>query len=213
MEAWINNHITLPVYRNESYEKENALSHFIGLVLALLALSWVISRYSSNASMIVFSLSNIIMQSSSFLYHYLKPGVFKRIMRIMDHSSIYLLIAGSYTPLLIYLGTPLAIGYAIGIWIVAVLGIFFTVRFWGRFYPLHIILYALMGWSILSIWHEVSSLMPLDLIKCLIAGGTIYTTGILFYAFKKIPHNHLIWHIFVLAGSIIFFLGYMRNLL
>ena len=208
METWINTHITLPVYRNESYEKENAYSHFLGFLLSLFGLVWVIDIPGANIGMVVFAISNIILYASSFLYHYLPVGTFKRMMRIMDHSSIYILIAGSYTPILLYVGTPLAIAFAVGMWLVTLLGIFLTIKYWGKLYVLHVALYALMGWSILFILPQVLSLMPPMLFKYILSGGITYTVGILFDGIKKIPHNHLIWHLFVLAGSIIFFIGY-----
>ncbi len=208
MENWLNTHISLPVYSSISLEKENAYSHLAGLLLALLGFIWVIAVEGINPGMAVFAASNVIMYASSFLYHQLPTGALKRLMRIMDHSSIYILIAGSYTPVLLYMGTPLAYGYAAGMWIAALLGIFLTTKYWGKLYVLHIALYAAMGWSILSVWPQVYPLLPDGLFPYLIAGGITYTSGILFYGMKRIPHNHFIWHLFVLAGSIIFFAGY-----
>ena len=115
MENWLNTHISLPVYSSISLEKENAYSHLAGLLLALLGFIWVIAVEGINPGMAVFAASNVIMYASSFLYHQLPAGALKRLMRIMDHSSIYILIAGSYTPVLLYMGTPLAYGYAAGI--------------------------------------------------------------------------------------------------
>ena len=208
MENWLNTHITLPEYKNISIEKENAYSHLAGLILAFLGLFWVIAADGMNPGMMVFALSNVIMYGSSFLYHYLPASAFKRLMRIMDHSSIYILIAGSYTPVLLYIATPLSYGYTAGMWLATAIGIALTARYWGKLYALHIALYAVMGWSIIAVWPEVSPHLPAGLFGYLVAGGVTYTAGILFYAVKKIPHNHLIWHIFVLAGSTIFFAGY-----
>ncbi len=208
METWLNTHIALPVYRNPSYEKENAFSHLIGMILAVLGFLYLTSRPEISGGMIVFAASNIVMYLSSFLYHLLPAGTAKRFFRLLDHSSIYILIAGSYTPVLLYTGTRLAYIYASLMWVAAVLGIFLTIRYWGKLYFVHIALYAVMGWSILSIWPIISQLLPQGLFPYLIKGGVTYSSGLLFYGIRKIPHNHLIWHLFVLSGSIIFFAGY-----
>ncbi len=219
MGEWISANITLPARVTLSDEMENAYSHFIGLALALFGFLIIAPASSpsghplARTGMIIFALTNIVLYASSAFYHYLKPGTGKKIMRVLDHSSIYLLIAGSYTPVLLYIGTPLTAWYTAGIWLAAAAGIVLTLRFWGRFYPLHIALYAVMGWSIVTISGTVLAALPHSLVPYMIAGGVIYTTGILFYAVKKIPHHHLIWHIFVLAGSLSFYAGYCLHLL
>ena len=88
-----------------------------------------------------------------------------------------------------------------------------TIRFWGRFYPVHIALYVVMGWSVLSIYSHVFSNIPAEILPYALTGGIIYTLGVIFYSVKKIPHNHLIWHFFVIGGSLSFFIGYCRYLL
>ena len=128
-------------------------------------------------------------------------------------NPLYLLIAGSYTPILLYAGTPLAEWYTAGIWIAAAAGIILTIRFWGKLYALHIALYIAMGWSVMAIYDELVPVLPPCLIPYMVTGGIIYTAGVVFYAAKRIAHHHLIWHIFVLAGSISFFIGYSSCLL
>lgn len=219
MGAWINANITLPRAVTLSEEKENAFSHFFGLFLAILGFLYVIGRDAapghpeSKIGMVIFAISNIVLYAASAFYHYLNPGVMKKTFRVLDHSSIYILIAGSYTPILLYIGDTLTALYAAGIWAAAILGIILTIRFWGRFYPLHIALYVVMGWSVLSIYSHVFSNIPSGIMPYALTGGIIYTIGVIFYSIKKIPHNHLIWHIFVIAGSLSFFLGYCAYLL
>ncbi len=218
MGTWIANNITLPKSVTLSEEKENSISHFIGLILAFIGFSAVIAspayeHHTAKIGMIIFSITNIVMYASSAFYHGLRPGLMKKIFRVLDHSSIYLLIAGSYTPILLYIGSRITLIYTIGIWIAALLGIFLTVRFWGRLYIAHIALYVVMGWSIVSIYSSVFPFIPDGLFPYVLSGGITYTVGVLFYSIKKIPHNHLIWHIFVLSGSLLFFLGYYLTLL
>ncbi len=219
MGTWISENITLPLAVTISEEKENAISHFIGLILALPGvLLTVLSSSPENhpyakAGMIIFAITNVILYASSTLYHYLKPGTLKKFFRVMDHSSIYILIAGSYTPILLYIGSPVTKWYAVGIWAVTVLGIFLTIRFWGKFYAIHVALYVIMGWSVLSIYNSVFPFIPDGLFPYVLSGGLVYTSGLFFYAVKRIPHHHLLWHIFVLAGSVLFFIGYYLTLL
>ena len=220
MENWINTHITLPAHpQTLTEEKENSLSHLIGLVFYFFTFFHIITRPEiaghpgSKYGMIIFSLSNIALFSCSALYHGLTDPMLKKVFRIFDHSTIYILIAGSYTPILMFAGTPLADAYVIGIWSAAFIGIFLTIKFWGKLYVLHVFLYAAMGWSIVSIWSHIVPRLPEGLMPFVLAGGITYTIGLLFYSIRKIPHNHFIWHIFVLAGSLIYYYSYTAFLL
>ncbi len=219
MGTWISQNITLPQHVTISEERENAFSHFAGLLLAVIGFLFVAaaspepSHPAAKAGMLVFAATNIILYAASGFYHYLAPGVVKKLFRVLDHSSIYLLIAGSYTPILLYIGSPLTVWYTAGIWAAAVAGIALTIRFWGRFYAVHIALYVIMGWSIITIYDSVFPYIPSGLFPYVLSGGITYTLGLIFYSIRKIPHHHLIWHIFVLAGSLLFFLGYYLTLL
>lgn len=219
MVTWISKNITLPLSVTKAEERENAISHFIGFLLA--AAGVLITFFSRPASghplaktgMIIFALTNMVLYASSALYHFLKPGNAKKLLRVMDHSSIYILIAGSYTPILLYIGSDVTKRYAIGMWITAILGIILTIRFWGKFYALHIVLYVIMGWSVLIFYNSVFPFIPDGLFPYVLSGGLTYTAGLFFYGMKKIPHHHLFWHIFVLAGSLLFFIGFYQTLL
>lgn len=220
MENWINTHITLPSHRPTlSEEKENSLSHLAGVIFYFFTFFGILTSHEvpghpgSKAGMIIFSLSNIVLFLASTLYHGLPESTMKKVFRIFDHSSIYLLIAGSYTPILMYAGTPLCKAYALGIWLFAFIGIFLTIMFWGKLYVLHIALYAVMGWSIVSIWGQIFPALPQGIMPYVLTGGIIYTVGIIFYSVRKIPHNHFIWHIFVLAGSLVYYYTYTSFLL
>ena len=121
MENWIDTHITLPRYVMLSDEKKNAFSHFLGLILSIYGLLAVFASKSEapKAGMAIFALSNIVMYAASGFYHYLESGVMKKMLRVLDHSAIYILIAGSYTPLLLYVGTPLSKAFTVIIWLSA----------------------------------------------------------------------------------------------
>lgn len=216
---WLERHITLQVYDDRKAEMENAWTHFIGAFLAVIGLILVLMKLpqakstSVKVGMIIFALTNILLYTASGFYHYLKPSNAKRICRILDHSNIYFLIAGTYTPILLYVGTEKTIWLTAFMWIIATLGVCFTLVFWGRLKPLHPILYILMGWVIVFFWNDIIPFVPQGLLFYLVGGGVTYTVGVLFYAMKKLPHYHAIWHCFVLAGSIWFYIGLYSTLL
>lgn len=193
-------------YHNE--EKLNALSHAIGIILGIFGFYFLIkldghkSEYST-ISVIVYSVSIILLFTASTLYHYVSSHTLKMNLRVLDHISIYYLIAGTYTPVaLITLseGNGWTILYAV--WGIAIAGTFLKLFFTGRFEVVSLLLYLFMGWLIVfDLRSLLSSTSTLGL-YLLLLGGAFYTIGIFFYAFKRIPHNHLIWHFFVLGGAI-----------
>lgn len=210
---WLEKHITLQNYDNRKEELANSISHLAGALLSLLGMFFLVRAGigSGNKAMttgfVVFSLSMLLLYSASGFYHLVKPSNLKRFLRILDHSNIYFLIAGTYTPILIAVGTKLSYTFIGVVWGIALLGVVFTLVFWGRLKPLHVLLYIMMGWLIVFIWGPVTDVIPPGLLKWIIAGGITYTAGTGFYATKKLPFYHAIWHLFVLGGSICFFLG------
>ncbi len=215
---WLEQHITLQNYDNRKAERENAFTHFAGSILSLIGFIYILMSLDSmkdnavRAGMIVFGLTNILLYTASGFYHWLPVSNAKRICRILDHSNIYFLIAGTYTPLLLYVGTSVTFFLTFFMWAIALLGVGFTLFFWGRLKPLHPVLYLVMGWMIVFFWSSVIPYLPQGVIKYLVTGGVIYSAGVIFYAMKKLPHYHAIWHLFVLAGSIVFYVGLCVNL-
>lgn len=215
---WLERHITLQNYDDRKAERENAFTHFAGSFLALIGFIYILMSLDSmkdnavRAGMIVFGLTNILLYTASGFYHWLPVSNAKRICRILDHSNIYFLIAGTYTPLLLYVGTPVTFFLTFFMWAIALLGVGFTLFFWGRLKPLHPVLYLIMGWMIVFFWSSVIPYLPQGVLKYLVTGGVIYSAGVIFYAMKKLPHYHAIWHLFVLAGSIVFYVGLCVNL-
>lgn len=216
---WLETYITLPTYDNVKDEKANAYTHFFGAVYALGALIYIIynlNRFPGTTlkiGMIIFGLSNLLLYAASGFYHYLPKNNAKRVCRILDHSNIYILIAGTYTPILLYINSPTTIAIAWALLVICVLGIAFTLIFWERLKPFHVVLYLLMGWMLVFFWKAVVPFIPNGLINYIIAGGITYSLGIIFYACKKIPYYHAIWHLFVLGGSFCFYLGFFKYLM
>ena len=192
-------------------EKLNALTHGIGAVFGIVVLVLLIVFETKKTefslfSVIVYGLSIIILFTASTLYHIITDEKKKHYFRIVDHVSIYLLIAGTYTPvLLITLEQSLGWTLFFTVWGIATFGVVLKLFFTGRFNTFSTLLYLVMGWLIVFDFRNLSNIMDPNGIVLLMTGGLLYTVGIVFYAIEKIPYNHVIWHLFVLGGAICHF--------
>ncbi|HET7650165.1 MAG TPA: hemolysin III family protein [Gammaproteobacteria bacterium] len=192
----------------------NTLTHFVGLLLVIGAtpvLITVASLYGNVREIVTFSIysaSLIATYLISTIYHYAKPGQLKHILRHADHISIYLLIAGTYTPFLI-VGLRGVWGWSLfGIlWSLAALGTLVKIRFGYRYDGLSTIAYVLMGWIGLVDFVPLAHSLPLASTALVLAGGISYTVGAVFYLWDKLPLNHTVWHLFCLAGSVLQFIA------
>lgn len=217
-ETWLSRHITLHDYDDPQAEKENAYTHGFGAILAIIALGLILERFSGYSTpelgwgMILFCATMILLYGSSTFYHLLPKGDAKRIFRVFDHSNIYFLIAGTYTPLLLYINSPKARLVLFTVWAVAFFGIVTTILFWGKFKVFHVLLYVAMGWLIVFFWGDIIPYLPQGLLPYVLAGGITYTVGVAFYASKRLPHYHAIWHLFCIGGSAPFFIGFFVKL-
>lgn len=192
-------------------EQLNAITHGIGALLGIagLVLLLVLRDPTSNValfSVLIYGISIIVLFTASTLYHAIKQESLKHYFRIIDHISIYLLIAGSYTPVLLLTlsdskGWPLFWT----VWGIAGFGLILKLFFTGRFELFSTMLYLVMGWLIVFDIAMLTELMPTNGLLFLAAGGLFYTVGIIFYIFERIPYNHVIWHVFVLVGAICHF--------
>ncbi len=186
-------------------ERLNAITHVLGAIFGVLGLISLII-YNGNKtkwslfSVIVYGLSLIILFTASTLYHSVKDAVKKQYFRIVDHISIYLLVAGTYTPvLLITLHDSLGWTLFYVVWGIAAFGVILKLFFTGKFEIFSTLLYLVMGWLIVFDFTNFYKLMRSNGVLLLFFGGLAFTFGILFYAIKKITYNHVIWHVFVLA--------------
>ena len=190
-------------------ERLNALSHFIGLCLAVLGFTLLIDKSSGITELIaasVFGSSLVLLFAASTLYHWVQDAKWKLIFKRADHIAIYLLIAGSYTPfLLVALDGWISVASMIAIWCIAVLGILFKTLFKNRFPRLAVAIYAVMGWLALLIIVPIFNAVPMMGFMLLFLGGLAYTFGIPFYIAKHKQFTHAIWHCFVLLGAICHF--------
>ncbi len=188
----------------------NAISHGLGALLGVVALVVLVATSSATehtmkiVSSVVYGSSLILMYSASTFYHLTQRPHIKKILKILDHSCIYILIAGSYTP---YTLVVLNGGWGWSLfgvtWGLALSGVIFKLFFTGRFEWLSLTIYLLMGWMAVFALKPLIENLPLGGILWLVAGGLFYTLGVIFYAIDGKYHlSHFIWHLFVLAGSI-----------
>ncbi|MDT0556825.1 PAQR family membrane homeostasis protein TrhA [Patiriisocius hiemis] len=198
--------------QTEREEKLNVVTHSIGFVLSvigfvLLFVYMKLNTFESILAIVLYGSSLTTLYLSSSLYHYQKDPIKKLLFRKLDHISIYLLIAGTYSPVLL-LALQDSLGWTLFyvVWGIAIVGSILKIFFTGRFEILSLLFYLVMGWLIVFDFSALKATVPIEAIYLLIAGGLAYTVGIVFYAIEKIPFNHVIWHLFVLAGSIFHYL-------
>jgi hemolysin III len=192
-------------------EIANTVTHGIGGVLAVAGLVLLVTFAAIRGSAwhvigcSVFGATMVLLYTSSTLYHAITAPRAKRALRHIDHASIYLLIAGTYTPFtLATLRGPWGWTLFGVIWGLAVLGI--TLQTGSRRHPVvAVLLYIAMGWTVVIAIQPLLRELPMGGMILLVLGGLAYTSGVAFYAWRKLPYHHAIWHGFVLAGTVLHF--------
>ena len=191
----------------------SAITHGIGLAAAIVGLVLLIIKAIplgpvALGSYLVFGISLIVLYFSSMMYHCLFFTRASRVFQVFDHSSIFLLIAGSYTPFcLTIIKGWLGISLLIVIWCTCILGIIYKIFLVGKFKKLETILYVLLGWVSLVAIKPLLSGIGIKGVLLLALGGLIYTSGAVLYSSKKIPYAHVFWHILVMLGSLCIFMA------
>lgn len=192
---------------DQAEERINYISHGLGALLAMIAGIRLIVKgsYLSTGPWIglwVYALSMVLLFSASMLYHMSTSADRRYFYKKVDHTAIYYLIAGTYTPFLsIAIPTAKAQYLLIALWIIAALGTLFKFIFIHRFQKLSLIAYLLMGWLAVLVIDDMQQYLSAQSLTLLIIGGLAYTVGALFYALKRVRYAHAIWHIFVLIGA------------
>ena len=190
-------------------EKLNAISHGVGVIAATIGLTMLLLKVDGIVGQLVclvYGLSMILMFLSSTLYHSAKKPHVKALLKVVDHSAIYLLIAGTYTPLmLLAIGGWMGLTGMVIVWSIALIGIIFKIFANQRFPKLSVITYLLMGWIAIFFVYPLYTALTTQGLWLLVAGGLCYTGGVLFYVAKKVQFTHAIWHVFVVAGCVFHF--------
>ena len=200
-------------------EKYNYWSHGLGFLLSIVGCTLLIKTALSDSYLILFavcvygvSLSALYFCSAK--YHHTQDPINKIFYRKLDHISIYVLIAGTYSPYtLIFLNHSKGLMLFCVVWFIALLGTFLKIFFTGRFEVVSLLLYLVMGWLIVFDFSALEQAISPRAIYLLITGGGFYTIGIVFYVCNALKYNHLIWHLFVLAGSICHFFSIYLELI
>ncbi|SDE70857.1 hemolysin III [Fontibacillus panacisegetis] len=200
-------------------EIANAITHGIGALLSVAALVLLIvfSSIKGTAwhvvSFTIYGVSMLLLYLNSTLVHSFKEGKVKDLFEFLDHSSIYIFIAGTYTPfMLVAIRGPLGWSLFGTVWGIALLGVLFKAFFVKRFLFMSTIFYIIMGWLIVIAWVPLTAAVPSNGIVLLVTGGILYTLGTVFYVWRAFPYHHAIWHLFVLAGSVLHFFAILLYL-
>lgn len=197
-----------------SFKEElvNSVTHGVGTVLAaigMVALVVLALLYGDGWRVLSFTIyggSLVFLYLASTLYHGVRRPRLKRIFRLLDHTAVYIFIAGTYTPfLMVSLRGPVGWTFLAIVWGMALLGIAFKTLFIGRYEKWATLGYLGMGWMCLLAFRQMMAALPPWGLAGIIGGGLLYTAGVIFFAWERIPYNHAIWHLFVLGGSTVHF--------
>ncbi len=189
-------------------EKVNVITHAIGIPLSLFATFYFFSNITLEdkpllfGGIILYLFTMLFVYVASTIYHSAIDPRHKYLTRIVDHIGIYLLIAGTHTPfILIFLPNTFGYIFLALLWLIALAGMIFKIFFVGKYELFSVALYVAMGWSGAFTIPFMYDQMPSDVFFWLLMGGLSYTIGVVFYAWERVPHNHSIWHLFVIGGS------------
>lgn len=193
----------------------NSVTHGVGALLAVIGTVVMVMLSVWNgtalglATSLIYGLSLIVLYTMSTVYHAIPYPKVKSVLRIFDHTSIFLLIAGTYTPycLIALQGNRAGLWVAAAVWACAVIGIILNAIDLKKTEKLGIVLYVIMGWAVIVVVKDVVAALPAPGFWLLLLGGISYTGGIIFYAMKKKKFMHSIWHLFVLLGSVLHYLS------
>lgn len=193
---------------SKNEEIANTLTHALGAILSVMACYMLLTAAFTDNSLVkivsyaVYGASLVLLFTASTFYHAFQDPDKKRLFKLLDHCAIYLLIAGTYTPLMmIALNDQLGTIMLTIIWSMAILGVFFKMKFGHRYKKTSLITYLGMGLISITIIEQLNDKLSNQALTLLALGGIIYCLGVIFYVQKRIHFNHAIWHLFVLGGA------------
>ncbi len=193
-------------------ELANSLTHGVGVLLAIGGLALLVTLAALRGDVwhvvacSIYGAAMVVLYSASTLYHAVSKPRAKSALQVFDHAAIFLLIAGTYTPFtLVSLRGPWGWALFGTVWGLALVGIVIEIAFPGRWPVFSLVLYVAMGWVGVVAVKPLLSALPTGGLVLLLLGGLAYTGGIVFYVWKRLPYGHAIWHVFVLAGTVLHF--------
>lgn len=200
-------------------ENVNAITHGLGILLSLIAIPFLIVKSAQSEDLVMvwgvslFSFGMLAVYLSSTVYHSLREPRLKRLANIVDHISIFFLIGGTYTPLILhYIPRETATAFLSIQWLIIFGGIIMKLFFTGRYEWLSVALYISLGWMLIFVIKPLIHSVPPSIFSWIIGGGVCYTFGVIFYMLENRKHAHNIWHCFVLAGTIMHFIAVYKSL-
>lgn len=206
-------------YQSKKEEIANFLTHGAGALLSVAALAVLVvfasmqGNFWQIVSFSVFGSALVFLYFSSAFFHFFQSRKGKNFFRIFDYIGIFLLIAGTYTPiLLVYLRNGWGWSLLVVVWFLALAGILLRIFFQSKVELVLAVLYVLMGWSILIVAKPALETIPSGVLVWLLIGGASYMIGLVFLSWKNLPFHHAIWHLFVLCGSTAHFFGMILNI-
>ncbi len=195
-------------------EKANVITHALGLLFCVCATPFALWKSYQPGNMkyfyatIVFGMGMLLVYFFSSTYHYVKSPKAKAVMRKLDHISIYFLIAGTYTPLMIrYLPHETAMVFLMAMWIIVALGVLYKIFFFDRWEWLSVLSYVALGWMLLLVIKPLWQSMPVPVITWIVVGGMSYMAGVYFYLKDHKLYYHSVWHLLVLCGTVFHFVS------
>jgi hemolysin III len=193
---------------SKNEEIANTLTHALGAILSVMACYMLLTAAFADNSLVkivsyaVYGASLVLLFTASTFYHAFQDPNKKKLFKLLDHCAIYLLIAGTYTPLMmVALNDQLGTIMLTVIWSMAILGVFFKMKFGHRYKKTSLITYLGMGLISITIIEQLNEKLSNQALTLLALGGIIYCLGVIFYVQKRIHFNHAIWHLFVLGGA------------
>jgi hemolysin III len=203
--------------RPAAEEHANAITHAIGAMLSVAALIVLTTSAARGADVIrivtvtIFGVALVVLYAASAYYHACPVGPRKRLLRVVDHAAIYVLIAATYTPILLVLMPGKLAWSLVGLlWVAALYGVTSKIRSVEQAPLRSTLLYIGMGWIGLLAIKPMFDVMPGGCLAWILAGGVMYTAGVIFYLWERLPFNHAIWHLFVTCGSVCHFVVILR---
>jgi len=194
---------------NRRQEIVNGLIHGFGMlfgIAGLPVLTGIATAHGNIPGIVgsgIYGFCFLLLFTNSTIFHITTEPEIKRIFKIFDHISIYFLIAGTYTPfLLVYMDNAFGISLLSVLWGLTIIGVFFKIRFTGRFEIVSVIIYLLMGWIMVVGGRRFFDSLPVPVLVLICIGGGLYSIGVIFYVWDKYLYTHAVWHTFVLAAAI-----------
>jgi hemolysin III len=211
---------TLPPRYSLGEEIANSVTHGVGILLAIAGLAVLTAVAARNGTALdvtasaIFGATLILCFTTSTLYHSVQSERIKQVLRVFDHSAVFLLIAGTYTPFML-IGVPVPWGWTIlaAVWTLAIVGIALKFILRGRLHGLIVALYLAMGWLVVVATKPLLDNIGAGGVAFLAGGGLAYTVGVIFYKWRRLPYSHAIWHGFVLLGGGLHYFGVLFYLI